>query len=628
MDIFKMKLSDIFKYMVSGLVEVMIIVAIIGLDKVTTAITGILQYGQVEELRAIIMTAIPIVVLASLYILGYLTQSILLLFYGGRFLGTGICEVAQYIRHYPKLMPKEDKYPDWVHWSDNPGKVIDTYKEILEAQNPSDYKTEFLYSNQMFQGISFALVIVLLYSCTTCDVLQLALPAAFLLSLFIINKCARKWPILPYIFTVIICIALAIRCFYMPEDNQVRQWIWLLFLVISLIFAIQLAKRQIIRFGVLTQNTNDGIFRKTLERCGQPKAYILIRAHQVLYLKDTLNSIVAQDYPNIKVLLLIDNSAVSTERDSIIALSDSFREQHKLNIVTSISKKSGPAAMAYEIRDIYLKYANADDIAIMLDSDDKFYAPTVISRIMTKMFRTKSDICLISFEIFGHTSLNFSMNTHNKLVKEIATEKPFWTTEELDDKKKIHRISTIGWTKCYTKEIVSFYQECLKEYYNVNYNGATKFEDFPDIVTLLKKDIRICAVEKTSILFRKRTGSTTTDIKWKNYEDIRYFLQTCSKIVDSMKEYLIENAAEIATNRLIPFKFLQYYNILATDESVRNALKTEDAANTTPENKFYKLFVEDSIKKALHSYQSSDVVEGDFKILGIDAEKYITNIVK
>lgn len=609
MDIFKMKLSDIFKYMVSGLVEVMIIVAIIGLDNVTAAINGILQYGQVEELKAIIMTAIPIVALASLYILGYLTQSILLLFYGGRFLGTGICEVAQYIRHYPKLLPKEDKYPDWIHWSDNPGKVIDTYREILETQDPSENKTEFLYSNQMFQGISFALIIVLLYSCTTCDVLKFAFPALFLISTFIINKCASKWPILPYIFTVIICIALAISCFFVPEDNQARQWIWLIFLVISLIFAIQLAKRQIIRFGILTKNSDDGVFRKTLERYGQPKAYILIRAHQVQYLTETLDSVMNQDYPNIKVLLLIDKS--STQTYNIQYLAERFRSKN-MNIVTSVSKNSGPAAMAYEIRDIYLKYANDDDIAIMLDSDDKFYAPTVVSRIMTKMFRTKSDICLISFEIFGQTALNFSMNKHNVLVKEIATEKPFWTPEELDDKKKIHRISTIGWTKCYTKDMVSFYQECLNDYYNNNYSNATKFEDFPDIVTLLRKDIRICAVEKTSILFRKRPGSTTTDIKWKNYEDIHYFLNTCSNIANKKKDSLIDNAIVIAADRLVPFKFLQYYNILATDENVRNTLGEKKDYKT----KFYNLFG-DSIKIALVKYQNSDVLKEDFKILGI-----------
>lgn len=645
MDNFKIKFSDIFKYILLGLVELIIFLSVIGFDQITPSLYAAFKTEQVNNVpvnqtsitenldlrdvvKTIIITVIPAATLVVLYIIGYLTQSILLLLYGGCFLGTGIYEVAQFIRHNPKWLSKEDKYPDWVHCSDYPGKVINAYKENIEVSNEADNKAEFLYANQLFQGISFTLVIASLYSYGGDSLWSYLAPGIFLILLWIINASSPKITLLPYIFSCITCIAIAIIPYFLTDIDTSGLW-WAISLAVSLIFAIQLAKIQIQRFGILAKDSNNDTFSRILGRYGMPKAYILIRAHQIQYLEDALKSAAEQDYPNIKVIILIDKAASPQEQKNIKDLSDKYRKDRGLNIVNCTSQHSGPAALAYEIRDIFLKSANDDDISIMLDSDDLFYSKYTVSRIMAKTLRTDSDICLLAFEIFGETSLNFARNTHNDLVKEIATKKAFWTPEQLEKEKGIHHISTIGWTKCYRKNIVKFYQELLSEYFHLTdkegtqnpYNHHTKYEDFPDIVNLVKKDIRICAVEKISILFRKREESTTTSIKWDNYcNQIPYFLSLCADIYNKAPNKLIKDAECIIIKKLIPYKFIQYYNILLNSKNVRARLLTENSSLINPEQQFYSLCIKKQwlSLETLKQFLSSKEIENDLDIFDLD----------
>lgn len=649
MDNFKIKLSDIFKYILLGLVEAAIVIAVIGTEKITPTARKLLnQEGEayvhrdttiavarqdttftytlsqadtsqseiIEASKTIALTVIPIATIVLLYIVGYLTQSIILLIYGGRFLGTGITEVAQFIRHNPRWISRKDKYPDWIHWSDNPGKVIDTYKEHLEASESSGQNAEYLYSNQLFQGVTFALTVAGLYSSSEGCIW---VPLSALVLIYIFNKI--NWTPLPYIWALIICGGMAAMGIFMgPSDC----WGWSLCLVLAVIFAVQLAKTQIIRLGIIAKDTDDRLFDRILRRFGQPKAYILIRAHQKQFLEETLASVANQDYPNIKVLLLIDKD--SGEYDKIVNIAETFRTgERKLNISWSKAKTSQAAALAHEIRGIYLKSANDDDIAIMLDSDDLFYSPYSVSRIMTKMYKTKSDICLLAFETFGENALNYAKNGHNELVKEVARERRSWTPKQLDAEKRIHRISTIGWTKCYNKKTVKYYYDALSEYAS-KFSEYTQYEDFPDIINILKKDVRICAVEKTSIMFRKHKGSVTTTVTCdKYYKFIPYFLNLCRLLTlnDKGKEKdskFISSALEIVVERLIPYKITQYYHVLLKDEKIREELMKQKRMIKNPEIKFCKYIFriyKDKIEKYLNS---DDFLSKDFDILEIDVK--------
>ena len=636
MDKVKLKISDILKYIILGLIEVVIVVAILYQHE-SSLVKDISSYksslplsgNEMDEgYKTLIITVIPIATLTALYLIGYITQSIILLFLGGQILGTGITEMTRYLRGNPRLIIGRDRYPDWIHWSNSPDKVITSFQEHLEAQGNNEAKAEFLYSGQLFQGICFALIMATPFTCFE-DAPLWSIPVIFA-GLIIINLISRTLAPAPYIaalivtgFQIVMCCC-NVRCPF--------SFIWPGCLAISLLFSYQLSKKQIIRFGILAKSSEENDFQKILLRFGVPDAYILVRAHKKKYLDEALDSIAQQDYPGIKTVVLID--AKSREKASIQSLVENKQKEHNLNILCSTAKHSGPAALAYEIRNIFVKYATQDDIAIMLDSDDLFNSPGVVTSIMTQMYRSVSDICLLSFEVFGQTSLNYSMNRHNELVKEIARERRCWHPQRLDKKKKLHRLSTIGWTKCYRKDTVKYYQDLLKAPFethedgkDVPYEGNIKYEDFPDIITLLRKKARICAVPKTSIRFRKYPGSVTTSIIWNNYGSyIPYFLRLCKTFVSEKKKDLIEGAVEIVDNRLVPYKITQYFNILKTDKKVRELLILEDASNQNPETKFFKECTTGTSRiiseTELQDYPESEKNKEDMAILEIDPDKF------
>lgn len=626
MEKIQIKISDILKYMVLGLIEILVISYIAMHHEHRLCINEILKnIKEYEGFALIISTA----ALALLYLIGYLTQYVILLFFNRNLLGTGTKEVAEFIKQKPlkKLIPANQ--PDWIHWSNSPSKVIAAYTELLEGAKGNEDKLQFLYTNQLFQGICFILVAATPFICYPGLCLPIAgiIMAAIILGLILLGR--TEYPLAPYIAAIVVLIAQILGAAF----SDVSLLVWPAALFVSFCFAILLANSQINRFDILAKGEDDDMFHKTLCRFGIPKAYVLVRAHQTLFLEDALESIAKQDYPNIKVIVLIDKS--SKEQKGIAKMVEKFRKPGKddidrkpLNILCAISKNSGPAAMAFEIREIYLKYANSDDISIMLDSDDEFYSHTVVSGIMTRMFCSGADVCLLAFEVFGLTSLNFSMNAHNDLVKEIATERPYWTAQELENAKGIHHISTIGWTKCYRKELIEFYHKALRTHYAKNvYDGNSKYEDFPDIVMLLKKGTKICALKKNAILFRKRTQSTTTSIRWSNYsENIPYFLKLCIKIANAVSTELIDNGVEIVEKKLIPYKIIQYYNILATDGNVKEQLLSEVPSIRLPHKKFINIFSED-IRKNIKAFLEDNILIMDLKIFGIKiTDRHIARI--
>ena len=613
----QIKISDILKYIVLGLTEIIIVSLIAHYHGHELCIDNILsRIKEYEGFALVISTA----ALALLYFIGYLTQYIILLFFNRNLLGTGTKEVAEFIHKKPikQLIPANE--PDWVHWSNSPSKVISAYTELLEGTKGNDDKLQFLHTNQLFQGICFALIVATPFTCypDLCPEVAGGIMAAIILGLIGLSKI--KFPSVPYIGAILVIIIQILG----PAFTNPCLLVWPAALFVSFCFAILLANRQINRFDILAKGSDNDMFQKTLCRFGIPKAYVLVRAHQTLFLEDALESVAKQDYPNITVIVLIDKS--STEQKGIAKIVEKFRKPEKdgidrkpLNILCAISKNTGPAAMAYEIREIYLKYANNDDISIMLDSDDEFYSPTVVSEIMTRMYSSGSDVCLLAFEVFGLTSLNFSMNAHNNLVKEIATEKPYWTPEDLEKTTGIHHISTIGWTKCYRKTLIEFYHMELKKHYTNNvYSGNSKYEDFPDIVMLLKKGNKICALKKNAILFRKRDQSTTTSIRWSNYsKNIPYFLKLSITIANAVSSKLIDNGVDIVEKKLIPYKIIQYYNILATNNNVKDQLKRKGPYIGAPHKRFIRYF-HPSIRENIVSYIENDTLKKDLEIFDVE----------
>ncbi len=628
MNSFKIKFSDILRYFILGGIELLLYHLIINRDCICDIFNGLTNYSSLQIAAMCV----------GLYLMGFISQSIIQQFFGGDFLGTGFGEVAEYIRFFPRLWPNTRGYPDWLYWSDMPRRVLEIYRNILETDDGAETKTEFLYSNQLFQGTAFAILFTTVYSyLESFNCLADLWKGANILIL--LGVLGVLWLIHWFCGqTKKVIIPIALGYFVVPGMLLIMGLhifngklypaglITLSYLLVSWL-AESLARRQIRRIDILARfnKENEKKFNEVLARVGIPKVYILTRTNSAAYISEELQTISKQTYPNIKVIILFDSSLQivenKDEHKKLHEAIDKFRE--RLSIQTYESENSGPAALAHEIRQIFLNYANSDDIAMMLDSDDKLYSPSVVSQVVTKMFRTESNICLIRFEVFGKQKLNYAKNYHNDLVKmhcykkgvyksgyilekeqrkrrkkgqktvlnglfmsqaERGGEKPerdsCITAKELYNGGEAHRISTIGWTKCYQKGILEEYHQMMKNYLghvtikfrsktisgidNI-FEKCTKYEDFPDIAALLLKNAKICAVAKNSVLFRKSPNSVTTGVTEDNYSvQIPFFLKFAKELSEqnldkmiAMKDY--DNAV---IDRLIPYKFVQYLNVV------------------------------------------------------------------
>lgn len=569
----KLKISDLFKYILLGAFQVLLCGLLLKVDNIFDYL-NLSKYLPDNALLSLIM------ILSVFYILGFITQMIIQLFCKNNLMGTGLGEIGVFIRNFPSNFLNHNRYPHWLYYSDKPDKVLSIYREIMETNRDSDTKTEYLYANNLFQGLSLTLVVLsiiglpgLLWHVKIINSILVVIllcmlgfnSTKFKLILIINKLCIVLIPLLIFIVYLVSCINLNVEhkssCLFQGSA-------FALSLLICLCMAEQLGRRHIIRLDTLIKYANTGEnemkFIKTLKRNGVPAAYILTRVDDSTeeYFGQQLESIKQQVYPRIKVLILIDSSAV--KRDLIIRKIEDIQNQG-VDIRYYISKSSGAAWLAYEIKEIFLNYADDNDVAISLDSDDKFASPHVVTRIIGRMARTKANICLLTFEVFGDILLNYSKNNPNKIVRRIAvdtTEKgKALTPSQLIERGDAHLISTIGWVKCYKPSVIKKYL-ALWEPYNQTLKEYTKYEDFPDIVALLDKESRICAVGRTSILFRKHAGSVTTTVSSENYRKHIVHYLYMARVLSKNNPGLTEEVKELINCKFIPFKFLQYLNIV------------------------------------------------------------------
>lgn len=397
---------------------------------------------------------------------------------------------------------------------------------------------------------------------------------------------------------------------------------------LCLCIAEQLSRRQIKRIDTLikygNKGENESRFTSTLERNGVPTAFVLTRVSDSCfeYYREQLDSIKGQKYPNVKAVVLIDRN--SKRHDDFVAVIEEYRKGG-FNISHYTSKGTGAASLAYEIRDIFLNYAEVDDVAITLDGDDLFADRHVVSRIMGRMMRTEANICLLTFEFFGDARLNNAKNYPNEIVRSIAKK----STERgraikpsrLIRDGKAHLFSTIGWTKCYRKEVILQYQR-LWDAHRDELNTYSKYEDFPDIIALLSEGSRICAVGRTSILFRKHSGSVTASVDPENYQvHITHYLKRTVEMC-CPENTLCKEAEQVIRYLFIPYKFMQYFNIVK--------MKTDNPGTAfigySPK-KFYDHFVKEVYggdEKAVNDFRLGilKILEDNYRLSQKDRNGY------
>ena len=321
----------------------------------------------------------------------------------------------------------------------------------------------------------------------------------------------------------------------------------------------------------------------------EPAVYILIRTKHQFYLtnifqkryhyfREALESTLRQSHPNLNIIILQDSWWRLRSKPKMVRLpkfcADIYKNyqkeaetKNKRRIYFYSTNSRGAAHALYNIRQVLFKFSkNDEDIAIMLDDDDIFSSSNVVEEIAKILNNESAAIGISQFRIIGDTKKNIvnkGGNPHNELVK----NKRALTS----DNSELAFADSLGWTKSYRVGV-------LKQYHNDLYKvfGSIKrlerflfrnnaYEDFPEIINLCRKDVKVMATGVCSHAYRKHSSSITAKPRRKDFSRKRpNYLALLVKLYDNLnKEGRLTDKSNIVIARYCTIKMLVIENILA-----------------------------------------------------------------
>ncbi len=443
------------------------------------------------------------------------------------------CRIIKHSRKSSK-----NDYPDWIYTSERPEALIRSLSSYVENATSHDMDGDMKYLNDM----SIALLLWVSLMCV--------------LTFAAITVKAVCGDAVTADFSMLFCM-LAVLCI-----------LAVLLAGISKAFAINYILSVGDRCNALEKNGSN--LSDLYCSFGSPTAYILIRTHpnDLKWLRRALDSVAMQTYYDVRIIILEDigSSSGSGEAKKIIDkfIEDQGKAGDKRNYLDNISycqkQCNGAAGAAYYIREIFVNIAGRQDIAIFLDSDDKFRRRDAVHDIVAQMQRTASQVCITSFETVEEIGQNICNNggrTHNELVDGLETD----PADDFCDGKLCY-LSSIGWTKSYSYDQLKQYYRLIGKY-GEEYIKLAFYEDFPDIAALLFKGTTITGVKRPTHAYYKRSGSITCTPSVEAFRVQRTgFLALLVKMVLDNRDLFVEKAVDYLAHFVV-FKSCQIENILA-----------------------------------------------------------------
>lgn len=203
----------------------------------------------------------------------------------------------------------------------------------------------------------------------------------------------------------------------------------------------------------------------------------------------------------------------------------------------------GSAYSTYLVRELFLAKAKDCDVAISLDQDDRLMDRAIV-RIVRRMreggivispFRMEDNKHLDKTDDGGHLHNRIArrMFFHSRSSKMTdATNRSFLDITEL---------SSIGWTKSYTKEVLYQYHQDLRQFFylracenkkskksknsetylNQFFSDHRAYEDFIDFYVLLFDGVPISGIKQASHTYIKNSKSITSTPTVEDFRDHR-----------------------------------------------------------------------------------------------------------
>lgn len=210
-------------------------------------------------------------------------------------------------------------------------------------------------------------------------------------------------------------------------------------------------------------------------------------------------------------------------------LSTLFGKKGEDWMITQEKGGDGSSYAMFKLREFFVSEAkNDNDIAIFLDQDDKLKKDAV-KNIFKHM--QPEGIVVSPFDTQDENELDINDDSgiiHNYISQRLR--KKCYSRKFIKGKceENICDLSSIGWTKSYTKGVLKRFQTDIKGFMNEKRSGAESFfrnhkayEDFIDFYVLLYKDINISGIWQKSHTYIKNNESITASPKPEDFTYLR-----------------------------------------------------------------------------------------------------------
>lgn len=230
-----------------------------------------------------------------------------------------------------------------------------------------------------------------------------------------------------------------------------------------------------------------------------------------MHITTAIESVLAQDYPNLKLLILNDGS---TDNLQEIMNSDSIASEMRNGriLYDEASPNQGIAKTRRTLLE-WSKQVEANAYLLWLDADDKYIEKTFLSDVMRQMQQTRAEICLYNFSIRYEdesqrpNAVGLIKDRENSIsvINSILAEPSQAIIP--DEFQNLLKFTSLGWTKCYAPTI------------KIPEPANCPYEDLVYMASLLQaKSITALPAERTPIEYLRRSTSICGQRTHRNFE--------------------------------------------------------------------------------------------------------------
>jgi glycosyltransferase involved in cell wall biosynthesis len=275
------------------------------------------------------------------------------------------------------------------------------------------------------------------------------------------------------------------------------------------------------------------------------------------YIKSSIESVLNQNYPNVKLLIINDGSTDGTDKVILDLLKNRPGSKNKVYIKSS-EKNVGVSQSRLKLIN-WSKSVNPTAYIAWLDADDKYTSKTFVRDVIGQMEKTNSNICLVNFSII-YEDENQKNNAIGLLKDKKSTKEVIDSILSTPDEyvnpinfKNILDVTSLGWMKFYAPSV------------KFPITDNCPFQDFVYMSMLLEAN-RITALPSSneSIQYLRRSGSICGKRTKENFthdvpSQLKLFFDAVYVQAGSKNEKIKKlNLAKAFVSR----KFSQYLSVL------------------------------------------------------------------